>query len=157
MAKKAQASKRSEVTSAGVPLADIAILIGVTVMVSSAFFANVRQVLIDAGYTSMSVGPFALALGLIAGAMGLGWRRKLVFAAALVGVFALMSLGGSVLWFGEFKFGDLATAPAELTAATTLPFLVYAMFAFLPWAAPVVVLVWFLGGDPRALWRRAGR
>ena len=137
--------------------ADVAILIGTTIVVSSAFFSNAHPLLIDAGYSSMSVGPFALSLGLIVGAMGLPWRRKAVFALALLAVFALMSAGGSMVWFGQFKFGDLSTAPAELTAATLLPFLVYAAFAFLPWAAPIVVLVWFLGGDPRALWRRASR
>ena len=129
----------------------------VAVAVSAGFFALAHPILRDAGYSSMSVGPFALALGLIVGAVGIGWVRKALFAGALALVFTLMAVGGSMVWFGAFRFGDLSTAPSTLSAATMLPFLIYAMFAFLPWAVPIVVLVWCLGGDPRTLWSRQSR
>lgn len=131
--------------------------VAVASAVSIALFALSQGLVVDAGCPTISMGPFALVAGMLIGARGLRWSQKWrpLFAMS-AGMVTLVALGAPT-WFGVYRLGDVSTAPAGLSLVTAVPLLFFLLFALLPWAIPMGVLLVTIGSDPRKLWSSGGR
>ena len=119
---------------------DKAIFAGGSLLASLALFGMVALLKAQNYYTPWDVGFVLGAVGIMIGAVGVPWKRKLAAAALTLGGFSAFSL--LTLLTGSPGRGGVGPIVVALSLIYTLVPLVY----------PLAALALFVGADPAVLW-----
>ena len=124
---------------------DIAVFVVVTLAWSvalAAFFWLLPKVTYNPADALITIS----AASVILAARGVSWRRRLIYAAVVLGIFLLVDY-----WF--LSSGMMHAAFAGLNAGDTGQSVTAVAYMVFAQALPFVILVLFVGRDPSVLWR----